>query len=329
MRALIIEKHPPLVGVLAGMAKLSRSRFLSLSLSGVVAVAAVIVSLAASAQDTAPTEPKPKADAKRQAPAKIQGPPPTEKKVYKEIGDTKLEIWIWKPEGWKADDKRSVMVFYHGGGWRNGSPNAFSRQSAELAKLGMVAISVQYRLTSQSGVTVADCVKDARSAFRWVRSHAGELGIDPAKIAAGGGSAGGHLAATLATLDEVNDAKDDVSMSAKPAALVLFNPAVKLDFRRATEVAAAKQEELLKVSPYHHLKAGHPPTLIFHGDADSTVPIDTAQAYAAKVKELGDTCVVDVFSGEAHGFFNKEPSYSKTVEKMIAFLREQGLLGKE
>ncbi|WP_206026230.1 alpha/beta hydrolase fold domain-containing protein [Roseimicrobium sp. ORNL1] len=282
-----------------------------------------------SAQDTDAAKPKPKADAKRQTPAKIEGPAPTEKKVYKEIGDTKLEIWIWKPEGWKADDKRSAMVFYHGGGWRNGSPNAFSRQSAELVKLGMVAISVQYRLTSQAGVTIPDCVKDARSAFRWVRSHAGELGIDPGKIAAGGGSAGGHLAATLATLDDVNDAKDDLSVSAKPAALVLFNPATKLDYRRASEVTPAQQEELLKVSPYHHLKAGQPPTLIFHGDADNTVPIDTAQAYAAKVKELGGSCVVEVFSGEAHGFFNREPSYSKTVEKMVAFLREQGLLGKE
>jgi acetyl esterase/lipase len=298
------------------------SRLFSFSLRTALAVA-LALPLTASAQDA--TKPEPKA----QAQAKIQGPPPTEKKIYKEIGDTKLEIWIWKPEGWKADDKRSAMVFYHGGGWRNGSPTAFSRQSAELAKLGMVAISVQYRLTSQAGVTMPDCVKDARSAFRWVRSHAGELGIDPAKIAAGGGSAGGHLAATLATLDDVNDAKDDLGVSAKPAALVLFNPAVKLDFRRSTEVTGAQQEELLKVSPYHHLKAGHPPTVIFHGDADSTVPIDTAHAYAAKVKELGGSCVVDVFPGEAHSFFNREPSYSKTVEKMIVFLREQGLLKKE
>jgi acetyl esterase len=304
------------------------SRLFSFSLGAAFATALALPS-AMSAQDTA--APKSKPDAKPQArqQAKIQGPQPTEKKVYKEVGDTKLEIWIWKPEGWKAEDKRSVMVFYHGGGWRNGSPMAFSRQSAALAKVGMVAVSVQYRLTSQPGVTVTDCVKDARSAFRWVRSHANELGIDPAKMAAGGGSAGGHLAATLTTLDEVNDANDDLSVSTKPAALLLFNPAVKLDFRRATEIAAQKQQELLKVSPYHHVKAGHPPAIIFHGDADSTVPLDTAQAYAAKVKELGGTCVMDVYPGEPHGFFNREPSYSKTLEKSINFLREQGLLPKE
>lgn len=75
-------------------------------------------------------------------------PQPTEKKVYKEVGGRKLELWIWKPAGWKAEDRRSAIVFYHGGGWRNGSPNAFARQSEKLAERGLVAISVQYRLTS-------------------------------------------------------------------------------------------------------------------------------------------------------------------------------------
>src|SRR4051812_22759885 len=94
-------------------------------------------------------------------------PQPTEKKIYKEVGSAKLEIWIWKPADWKATDQRSAIVFYHGGGWRGGSPNAFARQSAKLAERGMVAFSVQYRLTSQPGVKIEDCVKDAKSAFRW------------------------------------------------------------------------------------------------------------------------------------------------------------------
>ncbi|HSI64477.1 MAG TPA: alpha/beta hydrolase [Candidatus Saccharimonadia bacterium] len=269
-------------------------------------------------------EAKPQSNTK----AKNAGPEPTEKKVYKQIGETSLQLWIWKPEGWKASDKRGAIVFYHGGGWRGGNPSAFSRQSEALAKLGMVAISVQYRLISQPGVTVPDCVKDARSAFRWVHSHAGELGIDPAKIAAGGGSAGGHLAATLVTLDEINDEKDDKSIDIKPAALVLFNPVVKLDFRSAAESTAAQQEETLKVSPFHHLKAGHPPTMIFHGDADTTVPIATVQAYAAKVTELGGSCEVVSFSGQQHAFFNKEPFVWDTLKKAEAFLEQHALVQK-
>jgi acetyl esterase/lipase len=258
---------------------------------------------------------------------KDQGPEPTEKLTYKEIAGTKLELWMWKPADWKATDKRSAMVFYHGGGWRSGGPPAFARQSAKLAERGMVAFSVRYRLISQEGVTIADCVKDAKSAFRWVRAHAAELGIDPEKIAAGGGSAGGHLAAALATLDEVNDPADDLKVSTMPVALVLFNPAANLDFPKAAEGKTEEQKkELFALSPYHHLKAGHPPTIIFHGDADTTVPIQTVKAYAEKVKELGGSCEVSVSAGQNHAFFNKEPYVWDTLKVAEEFLQKQGLL---
>lgn len=266
--------------------------------------------------------PAQRAERAREAPR----PEPTEKQVYKTVGDSRLEIWIYKPRDWKASDRRGAIVFYHGGGWRGGNPTAFSRQSAKLAQRGMVAFSVQYRLTAQPGVTMRDCVLDARSAFRWVRSRAAELGIDPARIAAGGGSAGGHLAATLATLDDVNDGKDDTSVSTSPACLVLFNPAVKLDFPRAETVAGEGRDRLLSLSPYHHLKPGHPPTVIFHGEEDTTVPIQTARDYAAKVTELGGRCEVVAFPGEKHSFFNRDPAFSETLKQTEAYLGKQGLL---
>lgn len=256
-------------------------------------------------------------------------PPPTEKHVYKEVDGKKLEIWIWKPADWKASDQRNAMVFYHGGGWRGGTPTAFSRQSARLAERGMVAMSVQYRLTSQPGVKVEDCVKDARSAFRWVVAHAAELGIDPKKIAAGGGSAGGHLAAALVTLDGINDPADPTSISTQPVALVLFNPALRLNGARAQEATKVKAPAAMAaLSPYDHLKRGHPPTIIFHGEADTTVPIQTVRDYAAKVKELGGECTVVGFPGQVHAFFNKEPYVWETLKQAEAFLEKQGLLKK-
>lgn len=254
-------------------------------------------------------------------------PPPTEKVVYKEAGGTKLEIWIWKPADWRATNRRSAIVFYHGGGWRGGSPNAFARQSARLAERGMVAFSVQYRLTSQAGVTVEDCVKDAKSGFRWVRAHARELGIDPAKIAAGGGSAGGHLAAALVTLADVNDPKDDLKVSTQPSALVLFNPALKLDFARAQERPATVTPKVLHaLNPYEHLRRGHPPTIIFHGEADTTVPIQSVRDYAAKVTSLGGACEVVGFADQVHAFFNREPYVWTTLQHAESFLEKQQLL---
>jgi len=256
---------------------------------------------------------------------KINQPQPTEKQTYKTVGETKLEIWIYKPKDWKATDKRSAMVFYHGGGWSKGNPGAFARQCAALSERGMVAMTVRYRLTSEPGVQITDCVKDAKSAFRWVRQNASDLGIDADKIAAGGGSAGGHLAAALATIDDVNDEKDDLKISARPTCLVLFNPAVQLSWQVPKENAEATQARL-SVSPFHHLKAGTPPTIIFHGEADTTVPIKTVREYAAKVKELGGDCTVVGFDGQQHSFFNKEPFTSDTLKQAEAFLEKQGLL---
>ena len=264
-----------------------------------------------------------------QAKAKAQAAaanPPTEKITYKTVDDKPLQLWIWKPADWKATDTRSAIVFYHGGGWRKGSPTAFSRQSAKLAEQGMVAISVQYRLTEQPGVRMPDCVKDARSAFRYVRAHAKELGINPTKIAAGGGSAGGHLAATLTTID-LNDEKDDLTVSTTPTALVLFNPAANLDFGRAKALTGERFEEMLKLSPYHHLKAGHPPVIIFHGDADTTVPIDTMRAYTTKLTELGVECELISFAGQTHSFFNRDPFIWDTLKQTEAFLKKHHLLG--
>lgn len=253
-------------------------------------------------------------------------PPPTEKRVYKEVGGTKLDVWIWRPADWKSSDRRSAIVFYHGGGWRGGSPNAFARQSARLAERGMVALSVQYRLTSQPGVTVADCVKDAKSAFRWVLAHASELGIDPAKVAAGGGSAGGHLAAALVTLDQVNDPADDAAQTTRPAALVLFNPALKLGGMRSQPDARFSNANVAAVDPFEHVKRGHPPTIIFHGEADTTVPIATARAYAAKVQSLGGACQIVAFPDQPHSFFNKEPFVWETLQQAETFLEKQQLL---
>lgn len=288
------------------------------SITLLCAAAALLIALPAHAANAAKS-----GKAEKAAKGDAALPQPTEKRIYKEIGGVKLEIWIYKPADWKASDKRSAMVFYHGGGWRSGSPSAFSRQSARLAERGMVALSVQYRLTP-SGATIADCVKDAKSAFRWVVAQAAELGIDPSKISAGGGSAGGHLACALVTLDTINESTDNLSVPIKPVSLVLFNPASKLRSIRSQDTPGSDV-----VDPFVHLKQGHPPTIMFHGEDDTTVPIATVREYAAKVKELGGQCEVVGFPGQVHAFFNKEPFIWDTLKQSEAFLEKQGQLAKK
>src|SRR2546425_12315614 len=121
--------------------------------------------------------------------------PGAEVEAYKTVGDTKLNLYVYYPPGHKASDKRAAIVFFFGGGWTGGSPGQFEQHCKHLASRGMVAMTADYRVASRNQVKAVSCVADAKSAIRFVRQEAARLGIDPNRIAAGGGSAGGHIAA--------------------------------------------------------------------------------------------------------------------------------------
>ena len=254
--------------------------------------------------------------------------PGSRAEVYKTIGDTKLNLYIYEPEGHKASDKRPAIVFFFGGGWTNGSPVQFLNHSKHLASRGMVAITADYRVASRHQVKVVDCIRDANSAIRWVRQNAKRLGIDPNRIAAGGGSAGGHLAAATALISELHEPGDNMSVSSKPNALVMFNPALVLapipGMDRAIDLKDRIGGDPVSASPYHHIASGAPPSILFHGKADATVPYATAQAFADKMKTVKARCDLEGYEGETHGFFNygrgDNKAYNDTIIKMDAFL---------
>src|SRR5262245_37466762 len=147
--------------------------------------------------------------------------------TYKKVGDVTLSLNIFEPPGASAPN-RPAIVFFFGGGWTNGSPAQFEQHCRHLASRGMVAITADYRVASRHQVKPTACLADAKSAIRWVRQNAKRLGIDPQRIAAGGGSAGGHLAAATATVPGFDEPGEDTKVSAVPNALVLFNPALVL-----------------------------------------------------------------------------------------------------
>src|SRR4029078_4184871 len=124
--------------------------------------------------------------------------------VYKTIGERKLTIDFDYPPGWKLTDKRPTIVFFFGGGWKEGTPTQFKPQAEYFAKRGLVCGRVDYRVRGKDGVTPDKCVEDALSAMRCVRGHAAQLGADPDRIVAAGGSAGGHLAACTFFIEAAN-----------------------------------------------------------------------------------------------------------------------------
>jgi acetyl esterase len=256
--------------------------------------------------------------------------------VYKTVGDVKLTLSIFEPASGPKSG-RPAIVFFFGGGWSSGSPVQFEQQCRHLAERGMVAITADYRVASRHQVKPVACVADAKSAMRWVRANATRLGIDPRRIAAGGGSAGGHLAAATATLPGLDEPGEDTRVSAVPDAAVLFNPALVLapmeglalegfGTRVPEERLGTKPENL---SPAHHVKRGAPPTIIFHGTADTTVPFATAEAFARVMKAAGNRCELVAYDGQPHGFFNfgrQGGKYPETLAATDAFLVSLGWL---
>ncbi|MBW2279883.1 MAG: alpha/beta hydrolase [Deltaproteobacteria bacterium] len=209
-----------------------------------------------------------------------------------------------------AGGARPAVVFFHGGAWRIGSREQFLPQCRRLAAAGTVGITVTYRLTNSETVTPVDCADDAAHAVRWVRDHADDLGVDSTRIAASGGSAGGQLAAAVA------------SMGVDLAALVLFNPALAPD---GTPRLAFMGEG----SPDWGVGERFPPSLVLHGTADEQVPIDHSRRFAARMKALGRRCDLVEYEGMPHAFFNHpapEGRFEETASEMERFLRSLELL---
>ena len=124
-----------------------------------------------------------------------------------------------------ASTLRSGMVFFFGGGWVKGDVRQFYRQAAYFASRGLVTFCAEYRIKTKHGTPASACVHDARSAMRWIKKHASQWQLDPDKIIAAGGSAGGHIAATAALTDRVlDDPNEEANSNPHTVALVLWNP---------------------------------------------------------------------------------------------------------
>ena len=226
-----------------------------------------------------------------------------------------LKLQVFLPEGWKSEDKRPAAVFFHGGGWAGGGPDHYYPQSRYIALRGMVAISVEYRTINRFGTSPRECVKDGKSAMRWIKEHANELGIDPDRIVAGGGSAGGHIAAAMALVSAFNEQGEDTSVSCIPKALLLFNPV----FDNGPDGFG---HNLVKpywkeISPIDHIYDQTPPTLVLLGTEDTYIPVETAKRFERQMKEKGRRCDLHIYEGAKHGWYNLWVSREAMAESLI------------
>ena len=179
--------------------------------------------------------------------------------VYKSIDDIELKLNVFNPEGHKASDQRPAIVFFFGGGWNSGTPAQFYQQAEFIADKGMVAFSAEYRVKSRNQTTPFECVKDAKSAVRWIRAHAEELGVDPNRIVASGGSAGGHIAGATGVIEGVEEDGEDLTVSSVPNLMILFNPVLDTT-KKGYGAKNFKPEQQTDLSLTHKVKPGIVPT---------------------------------------------------------------------
>ena len=255
--------------------------------------------------------------------------------VYKTASGDDLLLYRLDPPGHDpAKDKAPAIVFFFGGGWNGGTPAHLEPQGRYLAQRGMVVFLADYRVNKRQGTTPRECVADGKSAIRWVRTNAERFGIDPDRLAAGGGSAGGHVAAAAGMCEGLEEPGEDTSVSSKPTALVLFNPV----YHNGPDGGYGHdrvQEWFPAISPAPNITAADPPAIVFLGTEDKLIPVAHAEAFQKEQKDLGVVSELYLYEGEPHGFFNlsvgagKKEHYLDTVLKADAFLTSLGYLEGE
>jgi acetyl esterase len=236
--------------------------------------------------------------------------------IYKTVGGANLRLHIFSPDGHTPSQKKPAIIFFFGGGYISGTIMQFVPQAKYLAARGMVAAVADYRVTSRHGSTPSQSIADGRDSIRYLRKHAADLGIDPQRIVAAGGSAGGNLALAAAILGADDSG---VEGSATPDALLLFNPVV-------VSISGG-------FSPLQELRTKLPPTQIMVGANDTTTKPSDDKAFCSKALALGGAyCDVSVFEGGDHGFFNpavqNERWFWPTLVTAARFLERVGYIEK-
>ena len=239
---------------------------------------------------------------------------------YAVANGKRLLLDAYVPAGTGA--RRPAVVMIHGGGWRGGDKASWEPEARRLAERGWAAFSVNYRLDEPSPFPAE--VDDVQAAVRWVRERAGEYRVDPGRIAALGESAGGHLAAMLATLGAgAGDARIRVGAAWSPPTDLTALARSRGD-EWATRLMgctlATCADRLAQASPVTHVDPSDAPLYLVNS-TDELVPLSQARALAERLAAAGVDHQLDVLPGNRHALDFRDEAWAPTVaflEKHLA-----------
>lgn len=252
--------------------------------------------------------------------------------VYSQQGATALALDVFPPT---SDSNHVAVLVVHGGAWRLGSKEDVHERAAALSAAGFTAVTVQYRLADTAPWPAA--LTDVAAALAWIRTHAADLDVDPARVVVQGHSAGGHIALMTGTLDATE----------RPAAIVAFYPPIGFHIAppptgapSASPMAIptiqlddlgrvpgwmlfppnATQTDLDEASPIDLADEHFPPTIIFHGTADAMINYRSSVALHERLLELGVPTELHTFTGRDHEFDQAPSMTQATVTTTTSFL---------
>jgi acetyl esterase/lipase len=255
-------------------------------------------------------------------------------------GARPLELDLYLP----AERPAAVVVFVHGGGWRLGSRHsagpAYSGTSPfeAVARAGVAVASVDHRLSGEARWPAP--LHDVKAAVRWLRSRAGELGVDPQRVYAWGESAGGHLAALLGLTGDRPALEGDVGLTGPSSAVGAVAawyapsnlPALAADLGTDPLAAASREVQLLgapvptvpdlaaEASPVTHVSPAAPPFLLLHGRADRFIPCVQSERLRDALQDAGVPVEFTGYDGADHMWQGSPEAADDALARTIGFL---------
>ncbi len=219
--------------------------------------------------------------------------------TYKIVGSDKLVAYVFFPFDYSANENHASIVIFHGGGWSMGEPSWGFVHAQKYAKLGLVSIAVQYRLSDENTITPIDAMEDAKDFFIWIRENTKLLKTNNDKIAAFGWSAGAHLIASAAVFPAYGS---DSVITSIPNALILQSPALSIVNDMWFKKLLLNKGNPIDFSPAENIVGEMPPSIIVVGRDDTVTPIEESELFHENMLNYGNESHLFVYDGVGHLF---------------------------